>query len=154
VVVLALGKAIPGRGGAFTSLCGGAAAGVAVVAAVSAMTSFASRGTIVADPFLTKGPACFAVDALLGLSAFAVAAVLVRRARPLRAALPLTLAGLGTGLMVEGVYRLHCGISDLRHVGVWHGGAVAAVVLAGLMAGWWQERRTEREMEERLLRFR
>ena len=150
LVVLALGQAIPGRGLAVSRLAGGAAVGVGMMAVVSFMTSFVSPGVVVADPFVTKGPACLTVHVALGLSAFALVAALVLRARPIRARGALVLAGLGTGMAAEGVYRLHCGISDLRHVGLWHGGAVAAVVLSGLALGSWWEGRVAREMAARL----
>jgi hypothetical protein len=150
LVVLALAKAVPGRGAATLTLASGAAAGLALAALVASLTRLASPGVRVADPLLTKGPACFAIHVLIGLSALALVAALVFRARPVRAAGALALGGLGAALMAEGLYRLHCGISDLRHVGVWHGGAVLAVALAGLAAGSWWDRRAERQMEERL----
>ena len=150
LVVLALAKAVPGRGAATLVLVVGAASGVALLALVASLTRLASPGVSVADPLVTSGTACFAIHVLLGLSALALVALLVFRARPVRAAGSLVLGGLGAALMAEGVYRLHCGISDLRHVGVWHGGAVLTVALAGLAVGSWRDRRAERRMTERL----
>ena len=150
LVVLALARAIPGRGAATIHLLGGAVLGVVLLIALSFLTALASPGVVVANPLVTKGPACFAVHLVLGLSAFGLAAFLILRAKPVRSSGALILAGLGTAMMAEGVYRLHCGISDLRHVALWHGGAIAMVVLTGLAAGLWSERRAAREMEERL----
>ena len=150
LVALALAAAVPGRGPGRERTALALAAAALAFAALAALTRSAHAGVAVPDPLTTMGPACFALQAGLGLSALVAAGALILRAAPLRAAGAALLAGAGTGLMAEGVYHLHCPITDLRHVLVWHGGAVAALALVGLLAGRAFERGARARMEARL----
>ncbi len=146
LVALALAEVVPGR--AVPRPAGSAllAAGAAGFGATSYLTSSATPGTVVANPLLTKGPACLAIETLVGLTALALVALLLHAARPLRAAWALLLGGAGAGLLAEGVYRLHCSISDLRHVVPWHGGGIALLVLLALAAAAAWERSVARRI--------
>jgi hypothetical protein len=150
LVALALAAAVPGRG---------VGTGLSVLAIGAALTSLvaqailsrrASAGMEVPGPWTHYGPACFALTALFGASALVLVAALVLRAAPLRVRLAALLSGAGCGIMAEGIYRLHCGITDLRHVLIWHVGAVVVLVLAGLVAGLAWERREVARMAARL----
>ena len=98
----------------------------------------------------TSGAACLGMQGLVGVTALAVAAALIMRAVPLRAALAGSLAGTGTGLMAEGVWHLHCPVTHLAHVLPWHGSAILLLGLLGLVLGLAVERRERRRMEDRL----
>ena len=152
LVVLAFSAAVPGGGASRER------AAIALLVAALALgnqawlTRAASAGAAVPDPWISKGPACFALTTLLGLSALSIIAALIFRATPQRAALACLLGGAGAGLMAEGVYHLHCGITDLRHVLLWHGGAAVVLTVVALAAGLAWERRESARMAGRLAR--
>lgn len=149
LVALALAEAVPARGpgrpAALLALGGAAALFVALAVA----TRRTSRGMEVDDPLVTFGPACAGLQGLIGLTAFAVAALLVLRATPMRARLAGLLAGAGTGFLAEGVYHLDCPITHLSHVLVWHGSAILLLALLGLGFGLVVEARARSAMERR-----
>jgi hypothetical protein len=99
---------------------------------------------------VSSGAACLGMQGLVGVTALAVAAALIMRAVPLRAALAGSLAGTGTGLMAEGVWHLHCPVTHLAHVLPWHGSAILLLGLLGLWLGAAVERRESDRMEARL----
>ena len=149
LVALALAEAVPARGpgrGAALLALGGAAA---LFVALAAVTRRASRGMEVDDPLLSFGPSCAGLQGFIGLTAFAVAALLVLRAAPLRARLAGLLAGAGTGVLAEGVYHLDCPITHLSHVLVWHGSAILLLALFGFGFGLALEARERARMERR-----
>jgi hypothetical protein len=135
LVTLALAESIPGRGPARSRALAAIATAVVVVVVQAAVTRGASPGISVPNPLTSHGPACFALQVLVGIPALAIVAVLVVRAAPLRAAMAGVLGGAGVGLVADGIYRLHCPITDLRHVLVWHGAAAVLLALAGLVGG-------------------
>lgn len=150
LVTLALGEAVPGRGaGRQAGLLALAAAGSLFVL-LAVLARDASAGIVVPDPRWSHGPACFGLTGLIGLTALAVAAVLILRASPLRASFAGLLAGAGAGLMAEGVHHLDCPVTHLAHVLVWHGGAVVLLALLGLGFGLGLEALERRGMERRL----
>ncbi|MFI5181452.1 MAG: NrsF family protein [Thermoanaerobaculia bacterium] len=150
LVVLALGAAVPARGAGtgLSALAAGAAFATLIAEAI--LVRQASAGFPVPDPWLGHGPACVSMTVLFGLSALVLVAALVVRARPLRVALAAFLSGAGCGVLAEGIYRLHCGITGLRHILIWHLGAVVLLSLAGLAAGLAWERREASRMTARL----
>jgi len=141
LVGLALAEAVPARGAARTT--GAAALALAAVffAAQAALTRSVSAGASVPNPLTTHGVHCFAFQFLAGVPAIVLTAFLVARAAPLHARWAGLLGGAGGGLIADGVYRLHCPITDLRHVLVWHSAGIAALAVAGLAAGFLWERR-------------
>jgi hypothetical protein len=152
LVALALAASVPARGvprGGALALLGAAAL---AFGAKAWLVRAASTGLSVANPWLSKGPVCFFLTAILGLTALGIVAVLVRRAAPLTASFAGLLGGAGAGLLAEAVYHLHCGITDLRHVLVWHCGAIVALALVGLLLGLAWERREAARLVARLTR--
>ena len=142
LVARALSTAIAGRG---ASVEGSAAALVLSALAFGTQASLShasSPDPALPNAWLSTGPVCFVLMALLGLPLLAILFALLRRAAPLRVAFAGLLGGAGAGLIAEGAYRLHCGVTDLRHVLVWHGGAILVLVLAAWGAGLWWERRS------------
>ncbi|MBZ5589165.1 MAG: NrsF family protein [Acidobacteriia bacterium] len=150
LVALALAESVPARaparGQSFAAL------GAAVLAFVAQvlLTRGASPGVTVGNPLVTHGLNCFALEVVVGLPALLLVALLVVRAAPLRAVRAGGLGGAGVGFLADGVYHLHCPITDLRHVLPWHGAAVLLLTLAGLAAGMAWERNQRRQMAERL----
>ena len=150
LVALALAQSVPARGPARGVLAATLATAALAFVAQALLTRGASAGAAVENPLVTHGFGCFALQVIVGLPALVLVGVLVVRAAPLRAAWAGVLGGAGAGLVADGVYRLHCPITDLRHVLVWHGGAAAFLSLAGMAAGVAWERDQRRRMAERL----
>jgi len=87
---------------------------------------------------------CFLRISFLGVPPVLVALGLLSRGLPLRPKVVGFLAGLGGGLLSEGIYRLHCGMSNPGHIVPWHTGAILVMGLLGFIAGlWWENRRLE-----------
>lgn len=150
LVGLALAAAVPGRGVSREVAVAAVAVAALAAGANGWLVRNASEGLPVGHMRRSVGPACFLLTALLGLSALAMVGALVVRAAPLRARLAGFLGGAGAGLMAESAYHVHCPITDARHLLVWHAGAVAAVVLAGLAAGSaWERREAARMLARR-----
>ena len=84
---------------------------------------------------------CFWRISALGVPPVLLVLWLLSRGLPLRPKVAGLLAGVGGGLVSEGVYRLHCGMSSPAHVVPWHTGAILVMGLLGLVAGMWWERR-------------
>ena len=149
LAAMALAAAIPGGGAPKEIALAALAAAALALAGGAWLTRAASPEWTVPNPWLSMGPTCLALTALIGLSVLALIAVLVFRAAPLRPARALLLGGAGAGLMAEGVYRLHCAVTDLRHVLLWHGGAVTTLALAAFGAAIFLERREGARMVAR-----
>ena len=152
LVVLALAAAVPGGGASREHAALALAVAALALGNQAWLTRAASAGATVPNPWISNGPVCFALTTLLGLSVLTIIAVLVFRATPQRATLACLLGGAGAGLMADGVYHLHCWVTDLRHVLLWHGGAVIALTLVALAAGLAWERRESARMAARLSR--
>ena len=150
LVTLALGEAVPGAGAGRLAGISALAAAAALFVLLAVLSRGASAGILVADPVVSHGPTCFALTALIGLTAFAVAAALILRATPLRASFAGLLAGAGAGLMAEGVHHLECPVTHLAHVLVWHGSAIVLLALLGLGMGLSLEALERRGMARRL----
>lgn len=150
LVSMGLSAAVPGRGPARGVVVASVAAGVALFVVQAILTGGASAGKAVADPWLTSGPPCLAIGLLVGLGALAVASALIVATAPLQALRAALLAGTGTGLLAEAAQRLHCSVTDPRHLFPWHGGGVLLLAAGGIAAGWLWERRRSRELASRL----
>jgi len=154
LVALALAESVPARGRARGLLAATLGAAALAFVAQALLTRNVSAGVPVENPLVTHGFDCFALQAAVGFPALVVVALLVARAAPLCGAWAGLLGGAGAGLVSEGIYHLHCPITDLRHVLLWHGAAVLFLALVGLAAGIAWEWRQRRRMGERLaLRF-
>jgi hypothetical protein len=84
---------------------------------------------------------CFGRITALGVPPVILVLWLLSRGLPLRPKVAGLLAGIGGGLVSEGVYRLSCGMSSPAHIVPWHTGAILVMGLFGLIAGMWWERR-------------
>ena len=91
---------------------------------------------------------CFWRISALGVPSVLLVLWLLSRGLPLRPKVAGLLAGIGGGLVSEGVYRLHCGMSHPTHIVTWHTGAILVMGLLGLIAGMWWERRQLQSWQE------
>jgi hypothetical protein len=82
---------------------------------------------------------------MLGLPALMLTIFLVVRALPVRPPWAGALAGLGAGLLADGVWHLVCPVCTLRHLLLWHGAATATMVGVGFLLGVAWERRGTRQ---------
>jgi hypothetical protein len=88
------------------------------------------------DPWVFgPGLTCLSHDAVLALPTFLVTLILVFRALPLRAPVAGMMGGTGAAITADAVNHLLCPVSDLRHVLVWHTGAIVLFILIGLVVG-------------------
>lgn len=91
---------------------------------------------------------CFWRISALGVVPVLAVLLLLSRGLPLRPRVAGLLAGVGGGLLSEGVYRLHCGMSHPAHIVPWHTGAILVMGLLGVIAGMWWERRQLQHWQE------
>ena len=143
VVAVAMAEGIPGAG--LSPLRRGLAllGGIVVQGGVALLTWM--RAPAGPESVSHAGASCFAMQGMLGLPALALAVWLLVRALPVRPRWAGALAGLGAGLVADGVWHLVCPVCDLHHVLVWHGGATAAMIAAGFLLGaLWEHRRLRR----------
>jgi len=150
LVTVALGEAVPGRGAGRQVGLSALAGAASLFVLLAVLVRGASAGVPIPNPLVSHGPACLSLTGLIGLTALAVVAVLIRRATPLRASFAGFLAGAGTGLMAVGVFHLDCPVTHLAHVLVWHGGAIVVLALLGAGFGLALESLERRRMETRL----
>jgi hypothetical protein len=76
------------------------------------------------------------------LPALAVTLWLVFRALPLRPSIAGLLGGAGAAVTADALTHVLCPMSDLRHVLVWHTGALIGLMLVGWLAGkLWERKR-------------
>ena len=93
---------------------------------------------------------CFGRISALGVPPVILVLWLLSRGLPLRPKVAGLLAGIGGGLVSEGVYRLHCGMSHPAHIVPWHTGAILVMGLFGLIAGMrWERRQLQSWQEQR-----
>lgn len=143
LVSLALAEAVPGAASTAWRRAAALLAGAAVQAGVAVLTWM--HGDAETAAAAHAGAACFAMQGTLGLPALALTAWLVVRALPVRPRWAGALAGMGAGLIADGVWHLICPVCGLVHVLVWHGGATAAMTGAGFLLGVvWERRRLAR----------
>ncbi|MGE5234877.1 MAG: NrsF family protein [Acidobacteriota bacterium] len=141
LVGLALREAVPGAGLGRGRSLAALIAGVTVQAMVGVLSWVKSPPSATGVTAHHSGAACFASQSMLALPALALAMWLVVRALPVRPRWAGALAGLGAGLMADGVWHLICPLSNLEHLLLWHGGATALLTLAGWLLGLLWERR-------------
>jgi hypothetical protein len=91
---------------------------------------------MIIDPWaIGPGLTCMSHDALLVLPTFVLTLVLVFRALPLRAPLAGIMGGAGSAMAADAVNHLLCPASDMRHVLVWHTGAIVIFIVIGWGVG-------------------
>jgi len=144
---LALREAVPGSGIGPARSGLALAAGAAVQLSVGILTWLGGpTPSAVAEHH--GGLTCLSAQSGLGFTGLALGFWLVVRALPVRPRWSGALAGMGAGLVVDGVWHLVCPRSDLAHVLVWHGGATVAIVGLGWLLGWLWETRELRRLAE------
>ncbi len=117
----------------------------------TAFLTWLKEGTTIPPHPFGLGYVCLRSEVLLALPAMGLTLVLVARAFPLRPAVAGLLGGAGAGLIADGVEHLLCPISDIRHVLVWHTGAIVLLMAAGWLAGHaWEVLRARRYGRTRL----
>jgi hypothetical protein len=135
LIGLALREAVPGLGVSPRAIGAGVAAAFALQALVAWSTHVVSPGPAFDPATFWLGSACARTEALLGIPAVLLTLWLVARAYPLRPERAGLLGGVGAGLFADGVQHLHCPLSDLRHVLVFHAGGMLGLALLGWLFG-------------------
>jgi hypothetical protein len=143
LIGLALREAVPASG------LGPGRAALALLAGAAIETTIGLQTWLAAPPSATaahhSGLVCFSAQGGLGFTGLALAFWLVVRALPVRPPWAGALAGMGAGLVADGIWHLVCPRSDLAHVLVVHGGATVALTAAGWLLGWlWEARQARR----------
>ncbi len=139
---LALRESIPGRrvssGTAFTAL----GAAILYQLGVGFFTWRFSPGLPWKTQTFGEGMGCMMNDSMLALPTLLVAIWLIVRAFPTRAWMAGLLGGAGAAIASDAITHLRCPVSNMRHVLVWHTGAVilisATCALAGYAWGRWR----------------
>jgi len=142
LIALALRESLPGRSVPTTSAaCALTAAVVFQLAVGFATWRFSPAGAPWAfDPF-GYGMSCMGTETALALPTFLVTLLLVFRAYPVRAWMAGLLGGAGAAIAADAITHLRCPVSDLRHVFLWHTGAVLIFSLGGALVGYVWSRR-------------
>ena len=130
VIAAALRESIPGRAWGAAALAGWIVVPVAVVIAVTMLSSQASLIPI-RRGFWFVGALCLGGSAATALPVVAIATVLAARAYPTRPAIMGALLGLGAGLMADAGWRMFCHFSEPAHVLSAHAGGVVVAAIAG-----------------------
>jgi hypothetical protein len=133
LIGLALREAVPGQSVPPATLGAVVATGVLMQILVAIVTWMHSAGMPMPEGHsLAVGFGCAIHDSALAVPALAVTLWLVFRALPLRPSVAGLLGGTGAAVTADALNHVICPMSDLRHVLVWHTGA-----LLGLMAVGW-----------------
>jgi hypothetical protein len=144
LIGLALSEAVPGSGVGSARAGLGLGAGAATQLAVALLSWMSAPTLPPGDAARHAGTSCFSAQGLLAFSGLAFAFWLVVRALPVRPRWAGALAGMGAGLVADGVWHLICPRSDPAHLLVWHGGATAVMTGFGWALGLLYERRAMR----------
>ncbi len=133
VVGLALRESVPGRLLSGTAIALTVICGLTLPYAVMAAT--AKSFQIGSGAGWADAVNCFLTSVLAAVPALVVSAALAFRALPVRPATAGALFGLGSGLVGDAGLRLFCEFTVPSHFFGAHDGAVAAVVMAGVVVG-------------------
>ncbi len=134
LIGLALRESVPGQAIPRLTVALAVAAGLAVNVLVAIATWVGSGGGGMPG-MPVCGATCMRTETWIAIPAVLVTLILVLRALPLRPCVVGLLGGAGAGLMADGINHLLCPVSDLRHVLVWHTGAILCLMAAGWLAG-------------------
>jgi hypothetical protein len=143
LIALALREAVPGLGVPARTIAVAIGTGVLMQVLVGVATWVHSPGVpYVIGRGLGAGLGCARHDLALALPALAVTLWLVFRALPLRPSVAGLLGGAGAAVVADALNHVVCPMSDLRHVLVWHTGALIGLMLLGFAVGaLWERRR-------------
>ena len=135
IVGLALREAVPGSatptGAVWTALV----TGLVLHIVVGLATRMHTPGMQAGSDSLAPGIGCMTHDAVRVLPIFVVTAWLLFRALPLRAPIAGLLGGAGLAMAGDAITHLLCPMSDMRHVLVWHTGAILGFMALGWAVG-------------------
>ncbi len=136
LVGMAMREAVPGLGvpkGAIILALGTAVLMQLLVAVVTWM--YSPGMPLTEEIFVKTGMSCASHDTSMALPALAVTLWLVFRALPLRPSIAGLLGGAGAAVTADAMTHVLCPMSDLRHVLVWHTGALLGLMLIGWIVG-------------------
>ena len=138
---LALRESIPGRsiplGSALTIL----ATSIVFQLTVGFVTWRFSSGVPWEEHPLAHGMSCMISDTTLALPTLLITLWLIVRAYPTRAWMAGMLGSAGSAIGSDAITHLRCPVSDMRHVLIWHTGAVIVISAAGALIGFLWGRR-------------
>lgn len=135
IVGLALREAVPGGALPQPIVRISIATGVLLQLVVAVATWMHSPGMAPGPSWLAKGIGCLSHDSVLILPTFAATMWLVFRALPVRAPVAGLIGGFGAALTGDAITHLLCPVSNLRHVLLWHTGALIGFAIVGWLAG-------------------
>jgi hypothetical protein len=140
---MALREAVPGQGVPLGAVALGVGTAVLIQILVGIATWMHSTGMPLEKGHgLSAGISCTTHDVAMALPALLVTLWLVFRALPLRPSIAGLLGGAGAAVTADAVTHILCPMSDLRHVLVWHTGALIGLMLVGWLAGkLWERKR-------------
>lgn len=130
VSVLAMGRP---RVGSDHSGWAWATAMAALLPATGIALALAGKTSALTGKAAGHGLDCLMMGSALGLLAFAVLVIWLRRGAPTSPERAGLVAGIAAGSLGTFAYSLHCAFNDIVHIGLWHGGVVALSALAGRM---------------------
>jgi hypothetical protein len=140
IIGLALREAVPGSSPPTGLERTAVATGLAIQILVGIATWMHSPGLPLGTDWFAKSIGCLVHDLALVGPTMVITLWLVFRALPLRAPIAGLLGGVGAAMIGDAVIHLLCPMSDLRHVLVWHTGAVFAFMALGWLSGMAWER--------------
>jgi len=133
---MALREAVPGQGVPIGAVALGVGTAVLIQILVGIATWMHSTGMPLEKGHgLSAGITCTTHDVAMALPALLVTLWLVFRALPLRPSIAGLLGGAGAAVTADAITHILCPMSDLRHVLVWHTGALIGLMLVGWIAG-------------------
>jgi hypothetical protein len=135
LVALALRESIPGRGVPVRVARLSAAGGLLLQVAVGIVTWLYSPGKPLGSDAWGAGMGCLRHDFAIALPTFVVAMLLIFRALPMRAPMAGLVGATGAAITGDAVMHLLCPVSDLRHVLLWHSGALVLYMIVGWLLG-------------------
>lgn len=142
IVGLALREAVPGSAPPTAVTQTAIATGLTIQILVGIATWMHSPSPATQGNWFGNGVGCLTHDTSLILPTFIVTMWLVFRALPMRAPETGLLGGLGAALTGDAITHLLCPMSDLRHVLIWHTGAMLGFMALGWAVGTlWQRSR-------------
>lgn len=139
---MALREAVPGQGVPIGTVALGVGTAVLIQILVGIATWMHSAGMPLEKGHgLSAGISCTTHDVAMALPALLVTLWLVFRALPLRPSIAGLLGGAGAAVTADAITHILCPMSDLRHVLVWHTGALIGLMLVGWLTGKLWERK-------------
>lgn len=135
IIGLALREAVPGAGIPAGTTRIAVGTGVVLQVMVGLATWMYSPGMKLEHDWMAKSVGCLKHDATMVLPVFIVTVWLIFRALPLRAPVAGLLGGAGAAMTGDAITHLLCPMSDLRHVMLWHTGAIVGFMLLGCLIG-------------------